>query len=86
MENAKRELMLGRTALGPDVADIDSLQFHTEAPRQKTRDRSKSQAHGFPFLPKRSWRRGTEIAAKVIMKDKDITDQYLSQHRPKDVL
>lgn len=37
MENAKCGPMLRRTTLGPEVADIDSLEFHKDVPRrQKT--------------------------------------------------
>ncbi|KAB2699924.1 hypothetical protein [Brucella lupini] len=81
MENAKRDLMLRRAALGPEVADIDSLEFHTEAPRrQKTGIGRKAKPTDFRFYRSGLGDIELRIEAKVIVKDKDITDQYLSLH------
>ncbi len=81
MENAKHDLMLRRTALGPDVADIDSLEFHTEAPRrQKTGIGRKAKPTDFRFYRSGLGDVELRIEAKVVVKDKDITDQYLSRH------
>ena len=81
MENAKRDLILRRITLGPDIGDIDSLEIHTEVPRrQKKGIGSKSKPTDF-----RIYRSGLgdvelRIEAKVIVKDKDIENHYLSQN------
>lgn len=80
MENAKRDLMLRRTTLGPDIADIDSLEFHTEAPRrQKTGIGRKAKPTDFRFYRSGLGDVELRIEAKVVVRDKDIADHYLSQ-------
>lgn len=81
MENVKRDLMLRRTTLGPDVADIDSLEFHIEAPRrQKTGIGRKAKPTDFRFYRSGLGDVELRIEAKVVVKDKDIENHYLSQH------
>lgn len=81
MENAKRDLMLRRTTLPPEIADIDSLEFHTEAPRrQKTGIGRKAKPTDFRFYRSGLGDVELRIEAKVVVRDKDIEDHYLSEH------
>jgi hypothetical protein len=80
MELAKQDFMLNAHKLEPDIGDIDTLEFHAEAPRrQKTGIGRRAKPTDFRFY--RSGLRGFDlrIEAKVLTKDADIAKAYLSK-------
>jgi len=79
MQSAKRDFMLNARSLEPDIADIDSLEFHTEAPRrQKLGIGRKAKPTDFRFYRSGLGDFELRIEAKVITKDTDIAKHYLS--------
>lgn len=79
MVQIKRDLMLNALSLGPDVADIDSLEFYTEAPRrQKTGIGRKAKPTDFRFYRSGLGDVELRIEAKVVVRDNDIAAHYLS--------
>lgn len=78
MQNAKRELMLNAQNLDPEVANIDTLEFHTEAPRkQKKGIGRKAKPTDFCFYRSGLGDVELRIEAKVVVKDNDISKHYL---------
>lgn len=79
MELAKRDFMLGSRNGDPDIGDIDSLEFHAEAPRrQKTGIGRRAKPTDFRFYRRGIGAFDLRIEAKVIVKDAEISKQYLS--------
>lgn len=80
MEAIKRDLVLNAPSLGPDMADIDSLQFHAEAPRKKkTGIGRRAKPTDFRFYRSGLGGLDLRIEAKVITKEADIAKSYLSK-------
>lgn len=79
MQFAKRDFVLNAQSFEPDIADIDSLEFHTEAPRrQKQGIGRKAKPTDFRFYRSGLGDFELRIEAKVITKDTDIAKHYLS--------
>ena len=79
MELAKRDFMLSARRLESDIADIDSLEFHAEAPRkQKTGIGRRAKPTDFRFYRSGLGGFDLRIEAKVLTKDVEIVKNYLS--------
>lgn len=79
MEQVKQDFMLNSTGSPSGIGDIDSLEFHTEVPRrQKVGIGKKAKPTDFRFY--RSGIAGFDlrIEAKVLVKDPEIDNSYLS--------
>jgi hypothetical protein len=79
MELAKRDFMLNARKLGPDIADIDSLEFHAEAPRkQKAGIGRRAKPTDFRFYRSGLGGFDLRIEAKVLTKNVEIARNYLA--------
>lgn len=79
MESAKYDFILNAHNLGPDIADIDSLEFHAEAPRrQKTGIGRHAKPTDFRFYRSGLGGFDLRIEAKVLTKDAEIAKNYLA--------
>jgi len=79
MELAKRDFILNARMLEIDIADIDSLEFHAEAPRrQKTGIGRYAKPTDFRFYRSGVGGFDLRIEAKVLTKDVEIARNYLS--------
>lgn len=80
MELAKHEFMLNAHKHGPDIADIDSLEFHAEAPRrQKAGIGRRAKPTDFRFYRSGLGGFDLRIEAKVLTKHPEIAKTYLSR-------
>jgi hypothetical protein len=80
MELVKRDFMLNAHNLEPDIADIDSLEFHAEAPRrQKTGIGRFAKPTDFRFYRSGLGSFDLRIEAKVLTKEAEISKNYLSR-------
>lgn len=79
MELVKQDFMLNAHNLEPDIADIDTLEFHAEAPRrQKAGIGRRAKPTDFRFYRSGLGGFDLRIEAKVLTKDAEITKAYLS--------
>jgi hypothetical protein len=79
MELVKKDLMLNSHKLEPDIADIDTLEFHAEAPRrQKAGIGRRAKPTDFRFYRSGLGGFDLRIEAKVLTKDTEILRKYLS--------
>lgn len=80
MQEIKRELILDPKGRGPDLDDIDALEFAAEVPRRQKKGIGR---HAKP-TDFRFYRSGLgdvelRIEAKVVLRDKDIEKHYLGK-------
>jgi hypothetical protein len=79
MERAKLDFMTGATSSDPDLADIDMLEFHTEAPRrQKTGIGRRAKPTDFRFYRSGLGEIDLRIEAKVLTREPEISRHYLA--------
>lgn len=80
MELAKQDFILNAHRLEPDIAGIDTLEFHAEAPRKrKTGIGRRAKPTDFRFYRSGIGELDLRIEAKVLIKEPDIAREYLSQ-------
>lgn len=79
MEAAKFDFMERFSSSDPDLRDIDTLEFHTEAPRRKKKGiGKKAKPTDFRFYRSGLGDLDLRIEAKVLTKTTDIPKDYLS--------
>lgn len=79
MERVKQDFMLNAHNLEADIADIDTLEFHAEAPRrQKTGIGRRAKPTDFRFYRSGLGGFDLRIEAKVLTKETEIAKAYLS--------
>jgi hypothetical protein len=80
MECVKRDFILGPRKNDPDIAGIDNLEFHAEAPRKnKVGIGRKAKPTDFRFYRAGIGGFDLRIEAKVVTKEADIKRHYLSK-------
>lgn len=80
MERAKFDFMAGSAPSDPDLADIDMLEFHTEAPRrQKAGIGRRAKPTDFRFYRSGLGEIDLRIEAKVLTKEHEISKYYLAR-------
>jgi hypothetical protein len=80
MELAKQDFMLNAHNVDPDIGDIDTLEFHAEAPRrQKTGIGRRAKPTDFRFYRSGIGGFDLRIEAKVLIKESEIAKAYLSK-------
>lgn len=80
MEVVKKEFILSSGDLNPDIAGIDNLEFHAEAPRnKKTGIGRRAKPTDFRFYRSGIGGFDLRIEAKVITKNSEVKSHYLSK-------
>jgi hypothetical protein len=80
MESAKFDFMAGLALSDPDLADIDMLEFHTEAPRRrKTGIGRRAKPTDFRFYRSGLGEIDLRIETKVLTKEHEISRYYLAR-------